>query len=149
MPNYFLKETQEPVYDTADAALLFINCVWQYWQDTGDERFVCQMYPVMERIIQGYCRGTRYAIHMDEDGLIYAGEGEEQVTWMNMQAGEILPTPPAGETGRDQCLLVQCAEMYGGNGGTRRERMEAVMGGWRFKSGGLSQKSSGWRKRIA
>ncbi len=97
MPNYFLKETQEPVYDTADAALLFINCVWQYWQDTGDERFVCQMYPVMERIIQGYCRGTRYAIHMDEDGLICAGEGEEQVTWMNMQAGEILPTPRQGK----------------------------------------------------
>ena len=97
MPNYFLKETQEPVYDTADAALLFINCVWQYWQDTGDERFVCQMYPVMERIIQGYCRGTRYAIHMDEDGLIYAGEEEEQVTWMNMQAGEILPTPRQGK----------------------------------------------------
>ena len=34
---------------------------------------------------------------MDEDGLIYAGEGEEQVTWMNMQAGEILPTPRQGK----------------------------------------------------
>lgn len=97
MPNLFPEGKSEPRYNTVDAALLFINCVYLYYQTTKEEDFVCEMYPVMERIMNGYSKGTNYGIHMDEDGLIMAGEGFDQVTWMDVRVGDILPTPRHGK----------------------------------------------------
>lgn len=97
MPNLFPEGKNEPMYNTADAALLFINCVYLYYGSTGDAEFVKEMYPVMERIIKGYMQGTGYGIHMDQDGLIMAGEGLDQVTWMDVRMDDILPTPRHGK----------------------------------------------------
>ena len=97
MPNLFPEGGNEPMYNTADAALLFINCVYLYYRKTRDAAFVKEMYPVMERIVTGYRQGTRFGIHMDDDGLIAAGQGLDQVTWMDVRVGEILPTPRHGK----------------------------------------------------
>lgn len=97
MPNLFPEGGNEPLYNTVDAALLFINCVYLYYEATKDQAFAEEMYPVMERILEGYHEGTDYGIHMDEDGLILAGEGLWQVTWMDVRVGEILPTPRHGK----------------------------------------------------
>ena len=97
MPNLFPEGENEPLYNTVDAALLFINCVWLYYEKTQDIKFVEEMYPVMQRIIFGYERGTNFNIHMEEDGLISAGAGLDQVTWMDVRVGEILPTPRHGK----------------------------------------------------
>ena len=97
MPNLFPEGENEPLYNTVDAALLFINCVWLYYEKTQDIKFVEEMYPVMQRIISGYESGTNFNIHMEEDGLISAGAGLDQVTWMDVRVGEILPTPRHGK----------------------------------------------------
>lgn len=97
MPNLFPEGKSEPMYNTADAALLFINCVWLYYKASGDEKMIEEMYPVMERIIDFYMNGTDYDIRMDSDGLITAGSGMDQVTWMDVRVGEILPTPRHGK----------------------------------------------------
>lgn len=97
MPNLFPEGGNEPLYNTVDAALLFINCVYLYYQAAGDRAFVQEMYPVMERIIKAYREGTDYGIHMDEDGLIQSGDGLWQVTWMDVRVGDILPTPRHGK----------------------------------------------------
>ncbi len=97
MPNLFPEGENEPLYNTVDAALLFINCVWLYYEKTQDIEFVEEMYPVMQRIISGYERGTNFNIHMEEDSLISAGAGLDQVTWMDVRVGEILPTPRHGK----------------------------------------------------
>lgn len=97
MPNLFPEGGNEPLYNTADAALLFINSVYLYYQASGDRDFVREVYPVMERIIENYKKGTEFGISMDEDGLIRAGEGLWQVTWMDVRIGEILPTPRHGK----------------------------------------------------
>lgn len=97
MPNLFPEGGNEPMYNTADAALLFINCVYLYYIATKDHIFVMEMYPVMKRIIEKYMDGTEFGIRMDSDGLILAGEGLDQVTWMDVRAGEILPTPRHGK----------------------------------------------------
>ncbi len=97
MPNLFPEGGNEPMYNTADAALLFINCVYLYAEKTKDISFVREMFPVMDRIIRGYKEGTLYGIHMDEDGLICAGQGLDQVTWMDVRVGEVLPTPRHGK----------------------------------------------------
>lgn len=97
MPNLFPEGEKEPLYNTVDAALLFINGVYLYYEATKDEAFVQEVYPVMERIIAGYQAGTQFGIHMDTDGLIQAGEGLAQVTWMDVRIGDILPTPRHGK----------------------------------------------------
>ncbi len=97
MPNLFPEGGNEPMYNTVDAALLFINSVYLYYEATKDRAFVREMYPVMERILKEYQKGTLFGIHMDADGLICAGEGLAQVTWMDVRIGNLLPTPRHGK----------------------------------------------------
>ena len=97
VPNLFPEGAQQPMYNTVDAALLLIDCVWQYRQRTGDLDFVKEAWPVMERIVAAYQKGTHHAIGMDSDGLIFAGDGLDQVTWMDVCVQGILPTPRHGK----------------------------------------------------
>ena len=97
VPNLFPEGREEPRYNTADAALLLVNCVWLYYRRTGDTVFVQKAFPVLERIASAYRRGTRHAIRMDRDGLISAGKGLDQVTWMDVCVDGVLPTPRHGK----------------------------------------------------
>lgn len=97
VPNLFPEGESEPMYNTVDAALLLINCVWQYYRRTEDLDFIREAWPVMERIIACYRQGTHHAIGMDTDGLIHAGGGYDQVTWMDVCVNGILPTPRHGK----------------------------------------------------
>lgn len=106
MPNLFPEGKNEPLYNTVDAALLFINCVWLYYEKTQDIKFVEKMYPVMQRIISGYERGTNFNIHMEEDGLISAGSGVGSGDMDGCTCGRNPSDTKTWETGGDQCLLV-------------------------------------------
>ena len=97
VPNLFPEGGMEPMYNTVDAALLLIDAVWQYHHRTGDDAFVKEAWPVMERIVHFYKNGTDHAISMDTDGLIRAGDGLDQVTWMDVRVNDILPTPRHGK----------------------------------------------------
>lgn len=97
VPNLFPEGNQAPMYNTVDAALLLMDAVWQYYERTADLAFVKEAWPVMERIVTAYVRGTHHHIGMDTDGLIYAGEGVDQVTWMDVRIDDILPTPRHGK----------------------------------------------------
>lgn len=97
VPNLFPEGGQAPMYNTADAALLLIETLWQYYERTEDLAFLQEAFPVMERIITAYRRGTHHHIGMDKDGLIHAGEGLDQVTWMDVRINNILPTPRHGK----------------------------------------------------
>ncbi len=97
VPNLFPEGGNAPMYNTVDAALLLIDCVWQYLQRREDPQFLREAYPVMQRIIASYQRGTHHGIFMDSDGLISAGQGLDQVTWMDVCIQGILPTPRHGK----------------------------------------------------
>ena len=97
VPNLFPEGESKPMYNTADAALLLIDSVWQYYSRTGDRSFVREAWPTMEHIIACYRRGTHHSISMDTDGLIRAGGGYDQVTWMDVCVNGILPTPRHGK----------------------------------------------------
>ncbi len=97
MPNLFPEGGDEPMYNTVDASLLFINAVYEYYKVSGDKAFVAEAMPVIEDIIQWYMKGTDFAICMDEiTGLMKAGSGLWQVTWMDVRVNDILPTPRHG-----------------------------------------------------
>ena len=97
VPNLFQPEDGMPLYNTVDASLLLIDCVGQYVRRTGDSDFLEEAWPCLERIIAAYRRGTHHGIHMDSDGLIAAGEGLDQVTWMDGCVDGYLPTPRHGK----------------------------------------------------
>ncbi|MDF2801689.1 MAG: glycogen debranching enzyme [Anaerocolumna sp.] len=97
MPNMFPEGGSDPLYNTVDAALLFIGAVYEYYEASNDLAFVKEAYAVMEDTIRWYKQGTDYHIKMDTDGLIMAGSGLEQVTWMDVRFGDILPTPRHGK----------------------------------------------------
>ena len=97
VPNLFPEGNCAPMYNTVDAALLLIDCVWQYVQATRDWAFAWEAWDTMDHIITYYRKGTHHGIGMDEDGLIFAGKGLDQVTWMDVCVDGVLPTPRHGK----------------------------------------------------
>lgn len=122
MPNLFPEGENEPMYNTVDAALLFIHAVYQYDRAFREQAFVEELWPVMEEIVASYCHGTDFHIQMEEDGLISAGADLEQVTWMDVRVGEILPTPRHGKPVEINaywynalCIMSEFAKVLGKN----------------------------------
>lgn len=101
MPNLFPEGKDEVMYNTVDASLLFINALWEYLQHVTekecDPSFEAEAIKTAESIISWYEKGTDYNIHMEEDGLLAAGNGLWQLTWMDVRFGDILPTPRHGK----------------------------------------------------
>ena len=97
VPNMFPDDGQEPLYNTVDASLWYFYAVDQYLRYTGDSSdylFVeRELYPALQEIIHAYQNGTDFSIYMEEDGLIHAGSGLDQVTWMDVRVGDWVATP--------------------------------------------------------
>lgn len=97
LPNLFPEGDENPMYNSADAPLLFVNTVYEYLEYSGDEEFLEEILPSLEQVVKAYQNGTDFHIQMDSDGLIQAGAGLEQLTWMDVRVGEHLPTPRHGK----------------------------------------------------
>lgn len=133
MPNMFPENGQPPIYNTADASLLFIGAVYEYFLRTEDADFIGEAFPVIEEIISWYQKGTDFHIFMDEDGLISAGAELEQVTWMDVRCGDILPTPRHGKAVEINaywynalCAAAELAERIGKDGSEWKKTAERV-----------------------
>ncbi|MBM4066244.1 MAG: glycogen debranching protein [Planctomycetes bacterium] len=98
IPNRFPDYGETPEYNTVDASLWYIQSVYQYLRFAKDLNTVRKdLYGVLQEIIEYYQKGTRYNIHMDSDGLIYAGVAGVQLTWMDAKVGDWVVTPRVGK----------------------------------------------------
>ena len=97
LPNLFPEGGENPMYNSADAPLLFVNAVYEYMEYSGDTAFKDEILPVLGQIIDAYKNGTDFHIKMDSDSLIMAGADLEQLTWMDVRVGDFLPTPRHGK----------------------------------------------------
>lgn len=120
MPNMFPEGENPPMYNTVDASLLFILAVYEYYERSRDLEFMKESFGTMKEILDWYQKGTDFHIHMEEDGLISAGGGLEQVTWMDVRFQELLPTPRHGKPVeinaywyQDLCVMAQFARLLG------------------------------------
>ncbi|MFW6134421.1 MAG: amylo-alpha-1,6-glucosidase, partial [Elusimicrobiota bacterium] len=105
LPNVFPGQGEQPMYNTVDASLWFFWSVYKYAQYTGDYKFIKrEIYPALMDIINHYKNGTRFNIHMDKDGLIFAGEEGTQLTWMDAKIGDWVVTPRIGKPVEIQAL---------------------------------------------
>ena len=97
LPNVFPDRGETPEYNTVDASLWYFEAIRDYYAHTGDKELLVELYPALAEIIDGYCQGTRYNIHLDDDGLIYAGEEGVQLTWMDAKVDDWVVTPRIGK----------------------------------------------------
>ncbi len=125
IPNYVADKTGEPVYNTVDGTLWYINAVLQYVKYTGDLDWVkSELWTNLQSIIENHEHGTMFGIRLDEDGLLLHGP---RLTWMDAFVdGEII-TPRAGKAVEIQALWYNALKI-----------MESLAK--RFNQSGLSEK---------
>lgn len=98
LPNRFPGGGAPPDYNSADATLWYFEAIRAYTARTGDFDLVRErLYDVLADMIAWHERGTHHGIHMDEDGLLYAGEARTQLTWMDAKVGDLVVTPRRGK----------------------------------------------------
>jgi glycogen debranching enzyme len=105
LPNRFPDGGESPEYNSVDSALWFFEAVRALVAQTGDYDFVrANLSGVLADIISWHERGTRHGIHVDTDGLLYAGEPGVQLTWMDAKVGDWVVTPRNGKPVEVQAL---------------------------------------------
>jgi predicted glycogen debranching enzyme len=97
IPNMFPEGRQEALYHTADATLWFFHAIARYVRATGDHLTLAALYPALKDIIAHHLRGTRFGIHVDDDGLLTQGAPGYQLTWMDAKVDDWVVTPRRGK----------------------------------------------------
>jgi predicted glycogen debranching enzyme len=113
LPNRFLDNDQPPEYNNVDGTLWYFNAVYAYFLKTNDRQFVLsKILPVLKNIIEWHFKGTRYNIHVDADGLLYAGEQGQQLTWMDARVGDLVITPRMGKPVEIEALWYNALKIF-------------------------------------
>ena len=110
LPNRFPDGGSVPDYNSVDASLWFVIAVRELMDAasrrprllTRSQR--ARLEDACLAIVEGYSRGTRYGIRMDDDGLLAAGERGQQLTWMDARVGDREITPRIGKPVEVQAL---------------------------------------------
>ncbi|MEO8041174.1 MAG: amylo-alpha-1,6-glucosidase [Acidobacteriota bacterium] len=115
LPNRFPDAGIEAEYNTVDATLWYFEAVRAYTEHTDDLDFVREnLYHKLVDILAWHLRGTRYNIHVDTDGLLYAGEPGVQLTWMDAKIGDLVITPRTGKPVEIQALWYNALRIMAG-----------------------------------
>ncbi len=130
LPNRFAEHGEEPEYNSVDAALWFVVAARELLAaaaaarrplDVAEER---ALFRAIDAILDGYARGTRHRIGLDEeDGLLFAGEPGVQLTWMDAKVGDWVVTPRVGKPVEVQALWLTALEV----GAARAERWTKLL----------------------
>ncbi|MCB9037820.1 MAG: glycogen debranching enzyme N-terminal domain-containing protein [Lewinellaceae bacterium] len=96
LPNRFPDQGETPEYNTIDATLWLFVVLYEYYEKFRDEAFIREVFPRLTEILEAHRNGTRYGIHVTEEGLLYGGEGLSQLTWMDARVGDYVVTPRQG-----------------------------------------------------
>jgi predicted glycogen debranching enzyme len=112
LPNRFPDRGVEPEFNSVDASLWYIIALFEYLRvahgkpSLEDADVTAKLHQAVEAILSGYSAGTRFGIHLDEDGLIAAGEPGVQLTWMDAKVGDRVITPRIGKPVEVQALWI-------------------------------------------
>ncbi|MGA2915640.1 MAG: amylo-alpha-1,6-glucosidase [Sedimentisphaerales bacterium] len=117
IPNCFGDRSSGAQFNSIDSSLWFIHSAFKYYKASGDARtFSSRLMPVIRWIIDSYCKGTKFDIKADDDGLIAGGSAQTQLTWMDAKIGDTVITPRFGKAVEVNALwynaICNCAEFY-------------------------------------
>jgi predicted glycogen debranching enzyme len=96
LPNRFPDYDEELEYNTIDATLWLFITLFEYQQVFDDNDFISSVMPHLKNIIDEHTKGTRYNIHVTDEGLLYGGEEGAQLTWMDARVDGFVVTPRIG-----------------------------------------------------
>lgn len=121
LPNTFSATGEALGYNTADAALWYVEAWRAYLAASNDMVELASIFPVLQEIIAWHVAGTRYGIGLDSaDGLLRCGESGLQLTWMDAKIGEWVVTPRIGKPVEINalwynalCTVADCARHLG------------------------------------
>lgn len=113
LPNRFQDNGEPPEYNNVDGTLWYFIAVYKYLQHANDTSFVLnEILPVLKDIVDWHYKGTRYNIHVTDDGLLYAGEPGQQLTWMDARIGTWVVTPRMGKPVEIQALWYNVLKIF-------------------------------------
>ena len=112
LPNRFPDAGEKPEYNTVDATLWFFEAVRQYFAYRADAEWRQEalatvrdnLYEPLKQIVAAHLSGTRFGIHADADGFLWAGDQTTQLTWMDVKVGDVAVTPRHGRPVEIQAL---------------------------------------------
>ncbi|WP_275941785.1 amylo-alpha-1,6-glucosidase, partial [Nostoc sp. UIC 10630] len=98
MPNVFPDSDGEPLYNSIDAALWWVETLGLYLEATQDWEFLAEQFSVVQQIHKAFVGGTHYNIQVDAiDGLISWDARGVALTWMDVVIGTNPVTPRHGK----------------------------------------------------
>lgn len=98
IPNTFPQGQNEPIYNSLDASLWWIETLGLYLEATGDWDFLQEQYPVVRKIYKALAGGTKFNIRVDAiDGLLTWNDAQVAITWMDALVEGQPVTPRCGK----------------------------------------------------
>ncbi|MBN4000865.1 amylo-alpha-1,6-glucosidase [Nostoc sp. LPT] len=96
--NAFPDLNGEPIYNSIDAALWWIETLGLYLEATQDWDFLTEQFPVVQQIYKAFVGGTHFNIQVDAtDGLVSWDARGVALTWMDVVIGAHPVTPRYGK----------------------------------------------------
>jgi predicted glycogen debranching enzyme len=114
LPNRFPDWGEDPEYNTIDATLWLFIVLHDYQQKFNDIEFIKDVFPQLTSILEAHIKGTRYQIHITDEGLLYGGEGNTQLTWMDARVDDYVVTPRHGCPVEINMLWYNALKIYDG-----------------------------------
>lgn len=96
IPNFLSESAGEDSYNSIDATLLAFNAVWEAAKFFPEEQIFAKYAEPLNRILGAFTDGTIPFAHVREDGLLYCGSPDSQLTWMDAKVYGTPVTPRYG-----------------------------------------------------
>lgn len=89
--NYPVKD-EKPIYNQADLGLWLIYILYLFFQKFQNIEFIESIYEKLRLIMDAFIKGTTFNIYSDKDGLIFVGDRNINVSWMELKSknGDVL-----------------------------------------------------------
>ncbi|WP_118165368.1 amylo-alpha-1,6-glucosidase [Nostoc sphaeroides] len=98
IPNAFPDVNGEPIYNSIDAALWWIETLGLYLEATQDWEFLAEQFSIVQQIYKAFVGGTHFNIQIDAtDGLVSWDAPGVALTWMDVVIGGHPVTPRYGK----------------------------------------------------
>jgi 4-alpha-glucanotransferase len=109
LPNTFPDIGVQPIYNSVDVALWWIETLGLYIDATQDWEFLQQQYPIVRRIYKNLTAGTVHNIRLDAfDGLLTWDAPGVALTWMDIVVDGEPVTPRRGKVIEVNALWYSC-----------------------------------------
>lgn len=95
IPNAFMEG--DTLYNSVDAVLWLFWTVHQFLKARWEEDFAEEVFPYLIRIVEDLRNGKAERVRVDKDGLIWAGDEDVCMTWMDAKVQGKPVTPRYGK----------------------------------------------------